>query len=139
VTNIRNVMSPHWRGWLGSRNRCIVLATSYCEYADTRPRKTPTWFALSEDRPLFAFALWTHWHRSKPLVANPGHFKANDQRHPLGSAHGAPWRRHAVRYGNWNSVFVRFTRWSKLGTWAAACLFDSFEMRVGGHIRRTTP
>jgi putative SOS response-associated peptidase YedK len=32
------------------------------EYADTKPRKTPTWFALSEDRPLFAFAgLWTGW------------------------------------------------------------------------------
>jgi putative SOS response-associated peptidase YedK len=35
-------------------------ATSFCEYADTKPRKTPIWFALSEDRPLFAFAsLWT--------------------------------------------------------------------------------
>ena len=29
---------------------------------DTKPRKTPKWFALSEDRPLFAFAgLWTPW------------------------------------------------------------------------------
>ena len=27
-------------------------ATSFCEYADTKPRKTPIWFALSEDRPL---------------------------------------------------------------------------------------
>ena len=37
-------------------------ATSFCEYADTKPRKTPKWFALSEDRPLFAFAgLWTPW------------------------------------------------------------------------------
>ena len=37
-------------------------ATSFCEYADTKPRKTPTWFALREDRPLFAFAgLWTRW------------------------------------------------------------------------------
>ena len=31
---------------------------------------------------------------------------------------GAPWR--DMRYGNWNSVFVRFTRWSKLGVWDAA-------------------
>jgi putative SOS response-associated peptidase YedK len=46
----------------GKLNRCIVPATSFCEYADTKPRKTPIWFALSEDRPLFAFAgLWTRW------------------------------------------------------------------------------
>ena len=56
VTNIRNVKSPHWRGWLGKRNRCIVLATSFCEYADTKPRTTPKWFPLSDDRPLSAFA-----------------------------------------------------------------------------------
>ena len=62
VTNIRNLTSPHWRGWLGRKNRCIVPATSFCEYLDTKPRKTPIWFALSEDRPLFAFAgLWTPW------------------------------------------------------------------------------
>jgi putative SOS response-associated peptidase YedK len=62
VTNIRNLTSPHWRGWLGKRNRCVVPATSFCEYADTKPRKTPIWFALSEDRPPFAFAgLWTRW------------------------------------------------------------------------------
>ena len=62
VTNIRNLDSPHWRGWLGRRNRCLVPATSFCEYADTKPRKTPIWFALDEDRPLFAFAgLWTRW------------------------------------------------------------------------------
>ena len=56
VTNIRKLNSPHWRGWLGRRNRCIVPATSFCEYADTKPRKTPIWFALG------AFAgLWTPW------------------------------------------------------------------------------
>jgi hypothetical protein len=61
-TNIRNVGSPHWRGWLGKQNRCIVPATSFCEYADTKPRETPKWFALSQDRLLFAFAgLWTPW------------------------------------------------------------------------------
>jgi len=32
---------------------------------------------------------------------------------------GAPWRDMPARYGNWNSVFVRFTRWSKLGVWDA--------------------
>ena len=62
VTNIRNAKTPHWRGWLGRRNRCIVPATSFCEYLDTEPRKTSIWFALGEDRPLFAFAgLWTPW------------------------------------------------------------------------------
>ena len=62
VTNIRNVSSPHWRGWLSPKNRCIVPATAFCEYADTKPRKIPTWFALADDRPLFAFAgLWTPW------------------------------------------------------------------------------
>jgi transposase len=33
---------------------------------------------------------------------------------------GAPWRDMPKRYGNWNSVFVRFTRWRKLGVWDAA-------------------
>jgi putative SOS response-associated peptidase YedK len=62
IANIRNVTSPHWRRWLGPASRCIVPATSFCEYADTKPRKTPKWFALEADRPLFAFAgLWTPW------------------------------------------------------------------------------
>ena len=33
---------------------------------------------------------------------------------------GAPWRDMPERYCNWNSVFVRFSRWSKLGVWDAA-------------------
>ena len=28
----------------------------FCEHEDTKPRKTSTWFALSEDRRQFAFA-----------------------------------------------------------------------------------
>ena len=76
ITNIRNVKSAHWRRWLGPASRCIVPATSFCEYADTKPRKTPMWFALSEDRPLFAFAgLWTPWRgvrgpKSAPVEGN---------------------------------------------------------------------
>ena len=55
ITNIRNVRSPHWRGWLKPENRCVVPFTSFCEYADTKPRKTPTWFAFDETRPLAMF------------------------------------------------------------------------------------
>ncbi len=62
MTNIRNVKSPRWRRWLGKGSRCIVPATSFCEYEDTKPRKTPIWFAPADDRPLFGFAgLWTPW------------------------------------------------------------------------------
>ena len=39
VTNIRNVASAHWHGWLSVRNRCLVPATSFCEYADTKPAR----------------------------------------------------------------------------------------------------
>ncbi len=67
ITNIRNVKSTHWRRWLGKGSRCVVPATSFCEYADTKPRKTPIWFALRNDRPLFAFAgLWTSWRSAGP-------------------------------------------------------------------------
>ncbi len=72
VTNIRNVKSPHWRRWLGKGSRCVVPATSFCEYADTKPRKTPVWFALAEDRPLFAFAgLWTPWRGARGPKSAP--------------------------------------------------------------------
>jgi putative SOS response-associated peptidase YedK len=60
ITNIRNTKSPHWRAWLKPENRCVVPFNSFCEYADTKPRKTPTWFAINEDRPLAFFAgIWT--------------------------------------------------------------------------------
>ena len=32
------------------------------EYEDTKPKKTPVWFALDESRPLFCFAgIWRPW------------------------------------------------------------------------------
>ena len=62
VTNVRNTGSGFWTHWLEPRFRCLVPAASFCEYEDTRPRKTPTWFALDETRPLFAFAgIWRPW------------------------------------------------------------------------------
>jgi putative SOS response-associated peptidase YedK len=39
VTNIRNVASPHWRGWLSAGNRCLVPATSFCDTPIRRPAK----------------------------------------------------------------------------------------------------
>jgi putative SOS response-associated peptidase YedK len=38
VTNIHNVSSGNRRGWLGCSNRRVVLAASFYEYADARPR-----------------------------------------------------------------------------------------------------
>ena len=71
VTNIRNTDSPHWRAWLAPEHRCLVPVNSFCEWADTKPRKTPTWFALDDSRPLFAFAgIWTRWRGVRGTKAN---------------------------------------------------------------------
>jgi putative SOS response-associated peptidase YedK len=72
ITNIRNTKSPHWRRWLKPENRCVVPWTSFCEYADTKPKKTPTWFAFKKDRPLAVFAgIWTSWKGTRGTKANP--------------------------------------------------------------------
>jgi len=70
VTNVRNVKSPYWRTWLKPEFRCLVPATSFCEYTDSQP-KVPHWFALGHARPLFAFAgIWRPWtgERKKELA-----------------------------------------------------------------------
>jgi putative SOS response-associated peptidase YedK len=62
VTNVRNLASPYWRRWLTPTHRCLVPATSFCEWENTVPRKTPVWFALAPERPVFAFAgIWRGW------------------------------------------------------------------------------
>jgi putative SOS response-associated peptidase YedK len=72
MTNIRNTKSAHWRPWLGPASRCLVPWTSFCEYADTKPKKTPTWFALGDDRPLAFFAgIWTPWNGTRGTKKNP--------------------------------------------------------------------
>jgi len=61
VTNVRNTQSVWWQPWLEPRWRCLVPATSFCEWADGSP-KVPHWFALDDERPLFAFAgIWRPW------------------------------------------------------------------------------
>jgi putative SOS response-associated peptidase YedK len=45
---------------------------SFCEYADIKPRKTPTWFALNDERPLAFFAgIRTVWHGKRGTKAYP--------------------------------------------------------------------
>jgi putative SOS response-associated peptidase YedK len=61
VTNVRNTSSSFWRSWLKPPYRCLIPATSFCEYSGDTPR-VPYWFALGTDRPLFAFAgIWRPW------------------------------------------------------------------------------
>ncbi len=72
VTNIRNVGSPHWRRWLGPQNRCVIPWTTFCEYEDTKPKKTKRWFAIEEDRPLAFFAgIWTEWNGVRGSMKRP--------------------------------------------------------------------
>jgi putative SOS response-associated peptidase YedK len=72
VTSVRNTKNPHWQRWLMPENRCVVPWTSFCEYADTKPTKTPTWFASDESRPLAVFAgIWTSWQGTRWTKANP--------------------------------------------------------------------
>jgi putative SOS response-associated peptidase YedK len=76
VTNIRNTSSPHWRGWLKPENRCLVPANSFAEYApEPNPetkKKDVVWFALSEDRSLFAFAgIWTEFKGDRGTKSKP--------------------------------------------------------------------
>jgi putative SOS response-associated peptidase YedK len=72
ITNIRNTASLHWRRWLGPSNRVLVPATSFSEWEDTKPIKTPVWFARDESRPLFAFAgIWAPWHGTRGTKSEP--------------------------------------------------------------------
>lgn len=70
VTNVRNTASPYWRGWLKPEFRCLVPATSFCEYDDRT--KVPHWFALGADREPFAFAgIWRPWTGIRGTKAAP--------------------------------------------------------------------
>jgi putative SOS response-associated peptidase YedK len=76
VTNIRNTTSPHWRGWLKPENRCLVPANSFAEYApEPNPatgKKDVVWFALNDERALFAFGgLWTEFKGDRVTKSKP--------------------------------------------------------------------
>jgi len=75
VTNIRNTTSPHWRAWLKPENRCLVPANSFAEYApEPNPetkKKDVVWFALNDDRPLFAAGIWTEFKGDRGTKSKP--------------------------------------------------------------------
>lgn len=73
---LRHTSSPHWRAWLESRNRCLVPANSFSEYAPEQNReakkKDVVWLALNDDRPLFAFGgLWTEFKGDRGTKSKP--------------------------------------------------------------------
>jgi putative SOS response-associated peptidase YedK len=84
VTNVRYLRSSYWRSWLKREHRCLVPATSFCEWTDSRPKVT-YWFALDDSRPLFAFAgiwrLWVGEHRVYALLTT----EANEIVRPIHS------------------------------------------------------
>ena len=66
-----------------------------------------------------------NWERIAPLLpgkkSDPGR-TAEDNRRFINAVlwiarSGAPWRDLPERYGRWNSVFRRFSRWSQNGVW----------------------
>jgi putative SOS response-associated peptidase YedK len=76
VTNIRNTTSLHWRGWLKPEHRCLVPANSFCRVcAGAEPetkKKDVVWFALNDDRPLFAFGgIWTEFRGDRGTKSKP--------------------------------------------------------------------
>lgn len=72
VTNIRNIASSHWRRWLGPEHRCLVPWTTFCEWEDTKPRKSKRWFAINQDKPLAFFAgIWTSWEGVRGSLKTP--------------------------------------------------------------------
>ena len=63
-------------GWLKPENRCLVPANSFAEYApEPNPetkKKDVVWFALNDDRPLFAFAgIWTTFNGDRGTKSKP--------------------------------------------------------------------
>jgi len=46
---------------------------------------------------------------------------------------GAPWRDVPEKYGNWNSIYRRFRRWSASGIWESVVIALAETMAESGH------
>jgi putative SOS response-associated peptidase YedK len=80
VTNVRNLSSNFWKGWLKPEWRVVVPATAFSEYMpqpDPLTKKKPVaWFAVkdasSNARPPFGFAgIWRPWTGTRGTKADP--------------------------------------------------------------------
>lgn len=72
VTNVRNVASAFWRPWLKPEQRCVVPATAFSEWEDTKPKKTVRWFAIDAEQPPFVFAgIWRPWTGTRGTKKDP--------------------------------------------------------------------
>jgi putative SOS response-associated peptidase YedK len=77
VTNIREPLKKFWLDWLQHPEyRCVVPATAFSEWEDTKPKKTVRWFALDESQPLFWFAgIWRPWEGVRGTKKEPAEGK----------------------------------------------------------------
>ena len=48
---------------------------------------------------------------------------------------GTPWRDVPEKYGNWNSIYRRFRRWSATGVWESVAIALAETMAESGHYR----
>ena len=46
---------------------------------------------------------------------------------------GTPWRDVPEKYGNWNSIYRRFRRWSECGVWESVAVALAETMAESGH------
>jgi putative SOS response-associated peptidase YedK len=123
VTNIRKCDSPHWRSWLGRENRCLVPVTSFCEWTDSPP-KIPHWFALSEERPLFAFAgIWCEWQGLRGPKANQ--VEGKHRLHGLLTTEAND----TVRPIHAKAMPVVLTREDEFETWLNAPISDALKLQ----------
>ncbi|MEJ0059158.1 MAG: SOS response-associated peptidase family protein [Terricaulis sp.] len=60
VTNVRNLTSPYWRGWLAPQWRCLVPFTAFGEWTDATPTRQAMFALPGEPMAMFA-GIWRPW------------------------------------------------------------------------------
>lgn len=70
VTNVRNLSSPYWRGWLKPEWRCLVPFTSFSEWTPTAPKRE-IWFSLTSGEPACFAGIWRPWTGTRGTKAAP--------------------------------------------------------------------